>query len=99
MFMRKGSFLCTLTNDLVVAVPYGNTKNGADVEVRELVCLKKSGSVNTIFSENYHPSAEKISSHSSLNGTLVLALSINRTVCIIETFFYLTNTTSGFRKM
>lgn len=30
-----------LTNNLMVAVPYRNTKHRADVEVRELVCLEK----------------------------------------------------------
>lgn len=32
--------LFLLTDDLMVAVPYGNAEHRADVEVRELVCLK-----------------------------------------------------------
>lgn len=34
--------MCFLTDDLMVAVPYGHTEHGTDVKVRELVCLKSN---------------------------------------------------------
>lgn len=49
----------SLTDDLVITVPYGNTKHRADVEVRELVCLKRTGVTILVYSDNYHPSEEK----------------------------------------